>query len=275
MTRSSVLTGTEFNKLFSLTMPIDEEIRRGISYVKSDTNKSEMEIKKGISAIVSYVMNRQFVALTTEPENRNGYTFTTGMNNDENELYFYKFSDMHAWLIDEKYVYYRFVTIPDDASICIEEHYVMGHFITHRYRADKFILSSRKEIWTDEEMCKFLIGKNGKLLPYIKNQTDEMCRIAVSQFPSMLRCVNKQTDEICKIAVKIDPMTLKYVKNQTDEICKLAILRYGCALQYVVDQTDDICEYALSKHITARSHVRNPETLKRLDLNLIAFEKNV
>ncbi len=140
MTLNKVLSGAEFNRLFG---------------------------------------HKQFFKLTIQTEKHNGFQFTTGLNIDDipfnpteeckpGGLYFCDLDCLHIWInySGETCVYYRTVIIPDDAKVYIER---------QKYKADKFILSERKEIWTDEKMCELIVSKRGETLSFVKNQTERIC----------------------------------------------------------------------------------------------------
>jgi len=179
-------------------------------------------------------------------------------------IYFIEIDSVHRWLSysEMPMEYFRIVTIPDDAKVYIEN---------DKFKADKLILSERRFIFEDHEMCKKILSKDGKYigrvlvvnnkeliliainqsnaaLRYIANQTEEICLIAINQWPQSLRFVEKQTPKICLAAVKPDGLTLDYVKEQTPEICLAAIEQNAMALQYVKEQTPELCMIAVKKN---------------------------
>jgi len=82
-----------------------------------------------------------------------------------------------------------------------------------KLKTDKFILTNKRKIWDNEEICKLAILQYGLSLCYVK--------------PELM------TDEICKLAVKQNGYALRYVKVQTEEICKLAIRQNNNAINFV------------------------------------------
>src|SRR5579872_1105985 len=88
----------------------------------------------------------KFVKLTNRSENHHGLQFKTGLNIDFRKfhpeghckpggIYFCEFSNLYNWLnykSNDEMVYYRYVTIPDDANIYNEG---------NKFKADKLLLS--------------------------------------------------------------------------------------------------------------------------------------
>jgi len=70
-----------------------------------------------------------------------------------------------------------------------------------------------------------VIKKNGRMIFFVKEQTDELCYIAVLNNGFNIKYVKKQTYELCKIAVEDVNLAFQYVdKNlQTIELCIIAI----------------------------------------------------
>lgn len=87
------------------------------------------------------------IKFTTETENHNGFQFKTGLNIDnrpfynkgsckQGGIYFTSLYYFHTWVTygSKKCVHYRYVTVPDDARIYIEQ---------YKIKADKIVLSDR------------------------------------------------------------------------------------------------------------------------------------
>lgn len=92
----------------------------------------------------------EFYRLTNKNENHNGFQYKTGLNIDVNQidfthttnvggLYFTKKEHMKIWIEYDlqKMVYYRKVTIPDDAIVCET---------TYEFKTNKFILGEKHNI---------------------------------------------------------------------------------------------------------------------------------
>jgi phage regulator Rha-like protein len=237
-----------------------------------------------------------FVKLTNKTEIHNGFQFKTGLNVDtvefdptgeckEGGIYFCQYNKISIWIQynETLCINYRIVTIPDDALVYIER---------DKYKANKMILSEKKDIRSDERICKTLytrginpiygvidqtegickmaVTENAMALKYIGKQTEEICKIAVAQYGLTICYVKEQTEEICKIAVAQHGEALRYVKNQTDEICKIAVARNGYTLVYVKDQTDEICKLAVTQDAYALVYVKNQtDEISRLALATI------
>lgn len=91
------------------------------------------------------------------------------------------------------------VIIPSYATIYIKT----GEISESQYfDADQIILDLNNKLsirdfynWTNYDLCKKLVSQNGKLLRYVKEQTEDLCKIAVKQAGSdSLKIVKTQTD---------------------------------------------------------------------------------
>jgi hypothetical protein len=182
--------------------------------------------------------NKTFVKLTRKNEIHNGFEFKTGLNIDFIEfnptgqckaggLYFTDIDIMYKWLHynDEYMEWMRFVTIPMDAQIYVED---------SKFKCDKFILSEREEIaFKDNIQMMNAIKQSYMALRYVKDQTPELCLYAIQQDCWALQFVKEQTDDLCKIAIKKSGSALQFVNNQTYEMCKIAVYECKVALQFV------------------------------------------
>ena len=172
------------------------------------------------------INTEKYFKLTNESEIHNNLQFKDGLNVDflpfnpngqcsKGGIYITLKQNIGMWCIygSSTMKYYREVTIPDDAQVYIEN---------NKVKVDKLILSKRKELWKEEEICKLAVQQYGSALQFVKNQTEDICKLAVQQDGYVLQYVKNQTEEICKLAVQQNGWALYYVKNQTEEICKLA-----------------------------------------------------
>ena len=112
-------------------------------------NKMENKLLSGKDFNQHYQTNK-FVKLTSESENHNRYQFETGLNVDNKlfkpegkclggGIYFCLLEKMSMWLnyTNKPMVYARWVSIPDDAFVWIEE---------DKFKANLMILSEKKKI---------------------------------------------------------------------------------------------------------------------------------
>lgn len=109
-----------------------------------------MHVLKGLEFNQKYT-NKKFYRLTKSNEIHNGYKFCDGLNVDTLQigliddfqiegLYFCEEKYVKNWLTyTDDLTYIREVTIPDDATVCIEK---------YELKADKFILEPRQLIST-------------------------------------------------------------------------------------------------------------------------------
>ena len=131
--------------------------------------------------------NTLFVKLTNKQSLHNGYQYKNGLNildgdfNEENicakgGLYFCAYNDFGKWVNyrEMKMEYMWTVKIPDDAKVVVMD---------EKIKTDKFILSDKKEIWTNKELCLEAVKQNGRALKYVKNQTEAICLEAVKKNP--------------------------------------------------------------------------------------------
>ena len=106
----------------------------------------------------------EFIKLTTESENHNGFQFKTGENRDtipfyphdsctKGGLYFCKKTDAYQWLFygSKGMHYFRPVTLPDDARVYIER---------DKLKADKFILGERETIFNNRTFFDYILQNN-------------------------------------------------------------------------------------------------------------------
>jgi hypothetical protein len=218
--------------------------------------------------------NIKFVKFTDKTEKHDDFEFKTGMNMHETHNYsdridFAELTKSYKilWNLGIHVAYARYVTIPDDAEVEIDN-------FNNVFKADKLILSERiriedLEVWDDLEYIVLAIIENAFSLSFIKNQTEELCLVAVRRRGIVLQFVKNQTDKICLAAVKQDGTALAYVLNQTDEICLVAVTKYGFSLLCVKKQTDEICLAAVKENFHVLKYVENQtpeiclEALKR------------
>ena len=147
--------------------------------------------------------HKKFYKLTTASENHNGLQFKTGLNidvhkfNPENEceggIYFSETRKIGLWYnsTGELCVYYREVTVPDDAMVYIEH---------NKVKANKLILSERKSLWKDSYMCKHILLCSGVAIKYIETQTEELCNLAVKESYTALEHIKNPTQKQYEIA---------------------------------------------------------------------------
>jgi len=227
--------------------------------------------------------NKKFVKLTNEESTHNSFKFEEGLNTDtytlnsvvypfgfRTGLRFFDYEQFGKWTFcgNVKMEFMWDVEILDDSNVIV---------MNNHARCDKFILSNKRSMWNNEELCidsikqcgmnfKYVINKtnalclmaiesDGRVLEHIDNQSEAMCLAAVNQNANTLPYVTNQTDAICLKAVKQNGVTLYYVKNQTHEICLEAVKQYGASLDYVINQTDEICLEAVKQNGMALKYV--------------------
>jgi hypothetical protein len=138
---------------------------------------------------------KRFYKLTNKDEIHNGFKFNTGLNVDTEQfnpvmfksggMYFCDYESIPMWYEykDVFCTYYRKVIIPDDANVYVED---------LAFKTDKFILGMRHEIWSDNEMCKFIVSENGLALEHVEKQTEEICNLAIANNKDALQYVRNK-----------------------------------------------------------------------------------
>ena len=209
-----------------------------------------------------------YVRLTTEDCNHNGYQYKEGLNclnekfNSEKicghgGLYFCRKEDVGDWVnYNYKVMYYIWdVKLLDDSKIVD-----MGN----KLKTDKFILINKRIIWNDEEICKLACTRYGLLLKYVNPEliTHEICKLSCNQNGLALRYVKPElmTPEICKLAIQKNVLALRYVKpeSMTEELCKLAVKKNGNVLKFVKKElmTEEICKLAILENCLSLRFVK-------------------
>ncbi len=222
--------------------------------------------------------NKNFVKLTNETENRNGYQFKNGLNVDcvpfnptENcksgGIYFCQIEDLHKWLYydNSPMFYVRSVIIPDDSLIYIER---------NKFKTDQLILGEKKpiadlDIWHNIEFCLSSIRQDYRTLQYISKQTDSIKLMACKLNGYALMYIPEQTLEIKLAAVKNNGFSIGLIKDQTLEICLAAVKNNGLSLEFVIDQTEEIIFAAINNNWKALEYVKK----QTYEIKLAAVKK--
>jgi len=220
-------------------------------------------------------INNKFIRLTNKECIHNGYKYNEGLNVidniNENEnigLYFCRMNDIAYWFqYGNKTMYYIWdVEIPYDAKT-----YEMKISL----KTDKMIISNKRCIWDDYELCKMAIEthplSNPSNIPffiqYIKYE--DLYEHSIRLNTGTLKYIphDKITNELCEIAIKLNGCALEYVPldKTTKELCKMAVIQNGCALKYVpLDKiTNELCEIAI-KDIYSLNYIPYKKMTKKL-----------
>jgi len=165
------------------------------------------------------------------------------MNDDDNNdgIYVTTLDNFHCW-IDNYGEYVRYVTLPDDARVYIED---------MKMKCDKLILSeikSKKYFLSDmfeQKMISYgqmleLVKKNEYALVYIdqKYRTNEMMMCAVKKNGHVLHHIDQQfrTNDMMIEAVKQNGLALRYINQEfrTNDMMIEAVKQNRYALLYIV-----------------------------------------
>lgn len=179
----------------------------------------------------------KYVKLINKENNHNGYKYGPGLNTLDGPfnprhvcrkggLYFCQEDDIGRWIEygTGTMEYVCDVVIPDDAKVLVME---------NKLKTDKFELTNKRNIWTDEEYCKKAVKEDGMYLKYVTNQTEEICEIAIKNVIDAFEYVEYKTDHLYKIAVEDNGMLLEFIEDQTEEICELAVKNNPRAIDFI------------------------------------------
>lgn len=203
----------------------------------------------------SKTKHTRFIKFTNNNEIHHNLKYRKGLNIDyvefkpigesqEGGMYFSDEFNSMLWL-DSTTVWYREVRIPDDALVYVEP---------NKYKANKFILGSRKPIKSftinDIKAQKSIVKYDGMALEYISNQTDQLCETAILNNTTALQFVKKQTTEHCRLAIKKNPASILYVLKPNQELCDMAISYDPRTIRYINKkyQTLDLCFSAVKSN---------------------------
>ena len=115
----------------------------------------------------------KFVKLTNITETHYGLKYKTGRNVDNNKIddegygiHFCLYDDVYKWINmkDFSMIFFRFVTVPDDATV------YEGNYM---FRSNVVDLSDRKfieamDVWYDDHFCKIATSYIPSLVRYVK-----------------------------------------------------------------------------------------------------------
>ena len=209
-----------------------------------------------------------FVKLTNKKENHNGFQFIDGLNVDTAEkrngscqpgyIYFCRYESIFNWLDYQKsmMVYFRYVSLPDDAQVFCEE---------DKFKTDKIILSPRilisdLNIWNDKEQYLSKLRAFPRLLKYIKNCPSSILIELLTKDGTLIKYLDSPNEDLCWTALMESPHALKYIKCQTEPMSMFAVQKDGKNLRFVLNQTEKIQILALEQSPFAIQYVKNPSS---------------
>jgi hypothetical protein len=230
---------------------------------------------------------RRYVKLTTESYRHRGHHYKPGLNTDhlhfnpipecsEGGLYFCRYEDAQKWI---RYRHELMHWIWDVEIPKGEKVVDMGD----KLKAHRIILSNKRCIWLDKDLCMKIVKYNGYMLRFVKNPTEDMRIAAVSNYRYAIMHINRndQTEEICLASVKLDgsallscayktntvcmeaikndPRVIRLIKNKTEEMCLTAVEQDGILLMYIEieQQTDRVCTTAVEQNPYALKYVKD------------------
>ena len=153
-----------------------------------------------------------FIKLTNAKCEHRGFKFTEGMNIDsrpfdESDVYglhFCTYKNMGDWVFlkNEPMMYIWDITIPEGEKVVH-----MGN----KLKSHRIILSNKRLIWDDHDMCLHIVKRDGLALEIVLNQTDDICLAAVRNCGRALQFVNNKTRDICIEAVAENKSAIEFV----------------------------------------------------------------
>ena len=208
----------------------------------------------------------KFFKLLSDNLKHNKFTYVHGLNCDQNfhpdvlcgkGLYFLEESCILKWLGYKKNLkYIAVVTVPTDATVCIE---------TDKFKADKIIIDIDKmipisslPIFTNVESCRNLILNDPTLFKFFSVQTEDICKCSLVH-PTNFRYIKHKSQELKKLALSLDGYLLDDIapNERTPELCEIAVKKNGYALQYIENQTDELCKLALKQTCFSVCYIKN------------------
>jgi hypothetical protein len=149
-----------------------------------------------------------------------------------------------------------------DAEIPEGEEFVdMGD----QFKSRRIIVSNKRCIWTDYDMCMWLVSKNGALLKHVRvEHTHELCLAAAKNCGQSIMFAKVVNKDIWLAAVKQYGLSIKWIPadKRDAELYTEAVKERPLALEHVPEnlQTYDMCMDAVSKYGFTLSYVKIPMT---------------
>jgi hypothetical protein len=212
----------------------------------------------------------RFVKLTNEYCQHYGHYYSAGLNIDKipfnpipecakGGLYFCRYEDAHKWIRYRSEIMHWLwdVEIPEGENVID-----MGN----KLKARRIILSNKRCVWKDEDICLKIVQKNGYMLRFVKNPTHEMQIAAVSNYRYAIMHIDKndQTEEICLAAVKLDGSALLHCAYKTEAVCIAAVKNDPRIIKSVSNKTEDICLEAVEQDGFMLKHIPKDKQSKKV-----------
>jgi hypothetical protein len=183
-----------------------------------------------------------FVKLTNKECCHRGLKFVEGLNIDihpfdESDacghgIHFCTYENIGDWilLMGEPMMYIWDVTPADEKIV----------YMGNKFRSHKVILSNKRFIWDNYDICMNIVKRNGLLLEMVENQTDDMCMEAVKNYGRALQFVKNKTRDICIEAVMKDESALEFVETNKESVYRYAIYKKVLKEQKCMEKYDII-----------------------------------
>lgn len=205
--------------------------------------------------------DEELIKLTNRISWHNGVQYEIGLNTDildfnprrdcrRGGLYVCRKRDIGRWINCNGFMEYAYtVAFPDDEDVVD-----MGD----KLKAHSIILSDKRYIWQDKELCLIIAQFNGDMIKYMDNVDHDIRMAAVGQYGMALRFIVDQTEEMCLVAVKQSGLAIEHAKFITPEIQLEAVKSIGSAIKFVSeeDQTDEMMDIAVKKNWKNLKYVR-------------------
>lgn len=229
--------------------------------------------------------SNNYIKLTNECCSHNNFQYEEGLNTDTKEfditgscnetgLHFSDYNNLVKWLHygNNNHMHYIWdVSIPDDALVI---------FTKEAVKCNKFILSNKRSIWDNNDMCMEIVKKEGLFLHYVTNQTEEICIEAIKQNSISIGFVENQThnvycefikldannikhipeyeltDKLCEKLLKVNIDVLPFIKSPSEEMLIIIVQNDGMRLKDIKKQTQNICMEAVKQNKKCFKHVQ-------------------
>ena len=188
--------------------------------------------------------NHKFIKLTNIECCHRGLKYVEGMNTDirpfnENPvcgsgIHFCTYGNIGDWVMprDTSMMYVWDVTIPENERVV---------YMGNKLKAHRIIMSNKRYIWDNHDICIKILKRNGLALKMINNQTYDMCMAAVKNNGRALQFVKNKTRDICIEAVMRDKSALEFVDDDRGPIHKEVMRRQDLKEQPCMGQ----CEFMM------------------------------
>jgi hypothetical protein len=210
-------------------------------------------------------MQPKYVKLTAQNNSHNNFLFQEGLNTDhlplndkECEAGGLYFTDMDNWTkwIDysEEYIMYwiwdcepvgEIITFKDNNSRI-------------KYKAQSFILSNPRCIWTDFDFQLSAIKVYGKGIQFIDSPTKSIQLEAIKQNICSIKYIKEPSEDIQLTAVKIYGRAIQWIIDPSPAVQIAAVEQNGSSIEFVNDPSEVVQFVAVRQNKEVVKWIKNP-----------------